>query len=212
MEDWYEIYNGHQLVGTLDFLWRTCDDTGLLSAEILVKPVAALGSVDRKTQQERLHYLIGYNLEEKASDRLGELTFTHRKLASPRRHKLKKREDKLYSTEAWTTSSPRPKDLEEQSRSQLHGRLLLSPQQPSTLHRRTLPQLHSETKPLLDPCRGWRACPPAAAGAGMSCNNTGAQEQHSDQWLLFHHTGLLWNESEHRYLEKCWLYILALSC
>lgn len=78
-----------------------------------MQPVAELGSVDRKTQQESLHYLIGYNLDKEASDRLGELTFTRRKLASPRRHELRKREDKLYSTEPWTTSSPLPKDLEE---------------------------------------------------------------------------------------------------
>lgn len=52
-------------------------NTGLLSADILVKPAAELSSVDRKTQQERLHYLTGYNLDEKASDRPGELTYHH---------------------------------------------------------------------------------------------------------------------------------------
>lgn len=112
-EDWYEIYDDQQVVRTLDLPW-TCEDTGLLSAEIVVKPVAALGSVERKTQQERLNYLIGYNLDNEASDRLGELTFTRRKLASPRRHELKKRDDKFYSTEPWTTSSPLPKDLGDQ--------------------------------------------------------------------------------------------------
>lgn len=112
-EDWYEIYDDHQGVRTLDLRW-TCEDTGLLSAEILVKAAAALGSVERKTQQECLNYLIGCNLDEEASDRLGELTFTRRKLASPRRQALKKRDDKLYSTEPWTTSSPVPKDLEDQ--------------------------------------------------------------------------------------------------
>lgn len=112
-EDWYEIYDDHQVVRTLDLPW-TCEDTGLLSAEIVVKPVAALGSVERKTQQEHLNYLIGYNVDNEASDRLGELTFTRRKLTSPRRHELKKRDDKLYSTEPWTTSSPLPKDLGDQ--------------------------------------------------------------------------------------------------
>lgn len=111
--DWYEIYDDHQVVKTLDLLWRR-EDTGLLSAEIVVKSMAALGWVERKTQQECLNYLIGYNLDKEASDRLGELTFTRRNLAAPRRHELKKRDHKFYSTEPWTTSSPVPKDLEEQ--------------------------------------------------------------------------------------------------
>lgn len=80
--------------------------------------------MERKTQQECLSYLIGYDLDEETSGRLEELTFTRRKLASPRRQALKKRDDKLYSTEPWTTSSPVPKELEEQ----------VQRKQPITLH------------------------------------------------------------------------------
>lgn len=86
--------------------------------------MAALGSPDRRTQQERLNYLIGYNLDKEASDRLGELTFTRRKLACPRRQELKRRDDKVYGTEPWTTACPLPRELEEQVR----------PKHPITLH------------------------------------------------------------------------------
>lgn len=89
-----------------------------------MKPVAALGSLERKTQQECLNYLIGHNLDNETSDRLGELTFTRRKLASPRRLELKKRDDRFYSTEPWTTSSPVPKELED----------LVKRKHPFTLH------------------------------------------------------------------------------
>uniref|UniRef100_H3C5K7 Si:rp71-17i16.5 n=1 Tax=Tetraodon nigroviridis TaxID=99883 RepID=H3C5K7_TETNG len=111
--DWYEIYDDQQAVRTLDLPWRR-EDAGLLSADLVVKPVAALGWAERKTQQECLNYLVGFNLDKEASDRLGELTFTRRKLAAPRRHQLRKRDHKWYSTEPWTTSCPLPKDLEEQ--------------------------------------------------------------------------------------------------
>lgn len=97
----------------LDIPW-TCEDTGLLSAQIVLRPVAAADSEERRAQQQCLSYLIGYNLDNEASDRLGELTFTRRKLASARRQELKNRDNKQYTTEPWTTSVPAPLDLQEQ--------------------------------------------------------------------------------------------------
>lgn len=111
-EDWYEVYDDHQIIRTLDVPWIR-EDTGLLSAQIVVKP-ADVKSAERNTQQQCLNYLIGYNLDNEASDRLDELMFTRRKLTSPRRQELKNRNDKLYTTEPWTTSSPVPNDHQDQ--------------------------------------------------------------------------------------------------
>lgn len=110
-DEWYEAYDDCQLIGTLDIPWSR-DDAQCLSAHIVVKPVEAVDSEENKTQQEILTYLIGYDLEKEASDRLGELTFTRRKLASPRRHELKNREDRLYAIEPWIACAPLPADLQ----------------------------------------------------------------------------------------------------
>lgn len=79
----------------------------------MVKPVEAVDSEENKKQQKCLVYLIGYDLEKEASDRLGELMFTRRKLASPRRQELRNRDDKLYATEPWITCAPLPTDLQD---------------------------------------------------------------------------------------------------
>lgn len=112
-EDWYEAYDDCQVIRTLDIPW-SCDDAGRLLAHIVLKPLVAADSEERKKQQQSLSYLIGHNLENEASDRLGELTFTRRKLASPRRQELRNRDNKSYATEPWITSAPIPKDLEDQ--------------------------------------------------------------------------------------------------
>ncbi|KAM9350290.1 phosphatidylinositol 4,5-bisphosphate 3-kinase catalytic subunit gamma isoform [Symphorus nematophorus] len=112
-EDWYEAYDDCQVIRTLDIPW-SCDDSGRLSARIAVRPLVAVDSEERKKQQQCLAYLIGHNLETDASDRLGELTFTRRKLASPRRQELRNRDDKLYATEPWITCAPVPNELQEQ--------------------------------------------------------------------------------------------------
>ncbi|XP_073326337.1 phosphatidylinositol 4,5-bisphosphate 3-kinase catalytic subunit gamma isoform-like [Pagrus major] len=112
-EDWYEAYDDCQIIRTLDIPW-SCDDTGRLSAHIMVQPVVAVDSEEKKKQQQCLACLIGHNLENEASDRLGELTFTRRKLASPRRQELRNRDDKLYATEPWITCAPIPNDLQDQ--------------------------------------------------------------------------------------------------
>lgn len=111
--DWYEAYDDCQVIRTLNIPW-SCDDTGRLSAHIVVKPLVAVDSEEKKRQQQHLAHLIGYDLEQEASDRLGELTFTRRKLASPRRQELRNRDAKLYATEPWITSAPIPEDLQDQ--------------------------------------------------------------------------------------------------
>uniref|UniRef100_A0A8D3E6F0 phosphatidylinositol 3-kinase n=1 Tax=Scophthalmus maximus TaxID=52904 RepID=A0A8D3E6F0_SCOMX len=111
-DDWYEAYDDCQVIRTLDIPWSR-DDTGRLSAQIVVKPLVAIDSEEKKKQQQCLAYLIGHNLEKEASDRLGELTFTRRKLSSPRRQELKNRDDKLYATEPWVTCAPIPTDLQD---------------------------------------------------------------------------------------------------
>ncbi|KAG7519418.1 phosphatidylinositol 4,5-bisphosphate 3-kinase catalytic subunit gamma isoform-like [Solea senegalensis] len=118
-DDWYEAYDDCQVVRTLDIPWSR-DDTGRLTAHIVVKPLVAVDSeVEKKQQQQCLAYLIGHNLEKEASDRLGELTFTRRKLASPRRQELKSRDDKWYATEPWVTCVPVPSELEDRLKRKL---------------------------------------------------------------------------------------------
>lgn len=112
-KDWFEAYDDCQVIRTLDIPW-SCDDTGRLSAHIIVKPPVAVSSKKKQKQQELLSYLIGYDLEKAVSDRLDELTFTRRKLAAPRRQELRNRDDKLYATEPWITSAPIPSELQDQ--------------------------------------------------------------------------------------------------
>ncbi|XP_037333656.2 phosphatidylinositol 4,5-bisphosphate 3-kinase catalytic subunit gamma isoform [Pungitius pungitius] len=112
-DDWYEAYDDCQVIRTLDIPWA-CDHTGRRSARIVVKPLMAFKSEDKKEQQRVLAYLIGHDLESEASDRLSELKFTRRKLASSRKQELRVRDDELYATEPWITSAAIPKDLQGQ--------------------------------------------------------------------------------------------------
>ncbi len=117
-EDWYEAYDDCQVIRTLDIPW-SCDDTGRMSAHIVVKPLVAVDSEEKKKQQQCLANLIGYSLETEASDRLGELTFTRRKLASPRRLELRNRNNKLYATEPWVSCAPISDSLQDKIKRKL---------------------------------------------------------------------------------------------
>lgn len=108
--DWYEAYDDCQIIKTLDIPW-TSDDTGQVSAEIVVKEVLSVDS--REEQQQLLANLIGHNLAKEACDRLGELSFTRRKLVSPRREAIKNRDDKLYATEPWISLAPLPEEQQD---------------------------------------------------------------------------------------------------
>ncbi|KAM6924701.1 phosphatidylinositol 4,5-bisphosphate 3-kinase catalytic subunit gamma isoform [Xenentodon cancila] len=111
-DDWYEAYDDCQIIRTLDIPWSN-NDSNCLLAHIVVKPLVEVDSEEKKRQQQWLTYLTGHDLETEATDRLGELTFTRRKLASPRRQELKDRDDVLYATEPWITNAPVPEDLQD---------------------------------------------------------------------------------------------------
>uniref|UniRef100_A0A672J0H7 phosphatidylinositol 3-kinase n=1 Tax=Salarias fasciatus TaxID=181472 RepID=A0A672J0H7_SALFA len=111
-DEWYEAYDDCQVIRTLDIPWSS-EDPQCLSAHVVVKLLEESDSEEKKKQQQCLSSLIGHDLEKDASNRIGELTFTRRKLASPRRQELKKRDDQLYATEPWTTSIPMPADLQD---------------------------------------------------------------------------------------------------
>lgn len=111
-DEWYEAYDDCQIVRTLDIPWSR-DDLQYLSAQIVVKPLIAADPEEKERQQQCLNYLIGHDLEQEASDRLGELTFTRRKLASSRGQELKFRDETLYTTEPWITCAPIPNELED---------------------------------------------------------------------------------------------------
>ncbi|CAL8370166.1 unnamed protein product [Lota lota] len=109
-QEWYEMYDDCQVLWTLDVPWTRHAD-GNLAARIVVTPPAAHDD-KRQRQQTLLATLIGHDLEREATNRLGELMFTRRKLASPRQQELKLRDDVLYAIEPWTTSAPLPRDLQ----------------------------------------------------------------------------------------------------
>ncbi|XP_023812142.1 phosphatidylinositol 4,5-bisphosphate 3-kinase catalytic subunit gamma isoform [Oryzias latipes] len=112
-DDLYEAYDDCQVLRTLDIPWSK-EDSCCLSAYILVKPmVVVVDTEEMKRQQQSLTYLVGHDLEEDATDRLDELTFTRRKLASLRRQELRNRDDVQYTTDPWVTSAPITDELQE---------------------------------------------------------------------------------------------------
>lgn len=108
--EWYEAYDDCQVIRTLDIAWSN-KDPQCLSAQVVLRPLEEEDTEENKKQREWLTYLIGHDLEKEASNRMGELTFTRRKLASPRRQELKMRNDLQYAVEPWVTRSPVPSDL-----------------------------------------------------------------------------------------------------
>uniref|UniRef100_A0A8C5EQK4 phosphatidylinositol 3-kinase n=1 Tax=Gouania willdenowi TaxID=441366 RepID=A0A8C5EQK4_GOUWI len=111
-DELFEAYDDCQVIRTLDIPWLR-DDSQCLSAHLLVKPVVAADPEEMRRQQQCLSELIGYDLEREVSNRLGELMFTRRKLASPRRLELRNRNDTLYATEPWITTAPLSEDLQD---------------------------------------------------------------------------------------------------
>ncbi|CAG6021036.1 unnamed protein product [Menidia menidia] len=111
-DDWYEAYDDCQVVGTLDIPWSR-DESQALLAHVVVKACATVDSEEKRRQQKCLTYLIGHDLETEASDRLGELTFTRRKLASVRKQEIRDRVEVAYATEPWITRAPVPDDLQD---------------------------------------------------------------------------------------------------
>ena len=105
------MYDDCQVLRTLDVPWTRRAD-GRLAARVVATPVAAADDEERQRQQALLATLIGHDLDREATNRLGELMVTRRKLASPRRQELKLRDDVVYATEPWTTTAPLPRDLQ----------------------------------------------------------------------------------------------------
>lgn len=110
--EWYEAYDDCQVIRTLDIPWSS-EDPQNLSAQVVLGPLVEVDSGANEKQREQLTYLIGHDLVTEASNRLGELTFTRRKLASPRRQEVRSRDELLYAVEPWVTSSPMPSDLQD---------------------------------------------------------------------------------------------------
>lgn len=110
--DWYEAYDDCQIIKTLD-IPRSSGESGQVLAEIVVKEVLAVDSEEQEKQQQLLAHLIGHNLAKEACDRLGELSFTRRKLVFPRKEAIKSRDSRLYATEPWISLAPLPEQLQD---------------------------------------------------------------------------------------------------
>uniref|UniRef100_A0A3B4B565 Uncharacterized protein n=1 Tax=Periophthalmus magnuspinnatus TaxID=409849 RepID=A0A3B4B565_9GOBI len=108
--EWVEAYDDCQVLRTLHIPW-THDQAGHRRTRILLK--------QREEQQQLLTYLIGHNLEKETRDRLDELTFTRRKLASLRRQEVANRDPEAYATEPWVTYTPLPNELQEHTKRSL---------------------------------------------------------------------------------------------
>ncbi|KAJ8393453.1 hypothetical protein AAFF_G00059260 [Aldrovandia affinis] len=110
--NWYEIYDDFQVLQTLDTEW--CEDTrGVRRCRIVVSRCPE-DMEERRISQTVLTYLIGHDLSGAAADRLGELNFTRRKFATPRREELQRRDPRAYALEPWTTSTPFTRDQQSQ--------------------------------------------------------------------------------------------------
>uniref|UniRef100_A0A8C9VBH2 phosphatidylinositol 3-kinase n=1 Tax=Scleropages formosus TaxID=113540 RepID=A0A8C9VBH2_SCLFO len=107
-EDWYEIYDDHQVLNTLGVQWFL-DARGSKTTRILMQPLPEV-TEEAWTAQQLLTYLTGYNLISVASNRLSELNFARRKFASPRREEIRRRDTRTYALEPWVTSAPLMKD------------------------------------------------------------------------------------------------------
>ncbi|KAL1021202.1 hypothetical protein UPYG_G00010110 [Umbra pygmaea] len=109
--DWYEIFDDCQVLRTLDIPWSSNSHERQV-AHIVVSPQPAC-TEERRSYHRTLVSLIGHDLDKVEANRLGELSFTRRKLASPRQEELRRRDARVYATEPWTTSAPIAKDQEE---------------------------------------------------------------------------------------------------
>ncbi|XP_053572545.1 phosphatidylinositol 4,5-bisphosphate 3-kinase catalytic subunit gamma isoform isoform X2 [Bombina bombina] len=103
---WYEIYDKHQVIQTLDCImyWK-----------VLQKTVGRIYIVQKeKTSEEtlnyqsELNYLIGYDVTDVSNVHDDELEFTRRRLVTPRMIEITNRDPRLYSMDPWLTSKPLP--------------------------------------------------------------------------------------------------------
>ncbi|KAG9332477.1 hypothetical protein JZ751_014575 [Albula glossodonta] len=111
-DSWVEIYDDFQVLQTLDVEW-SLDPRDIRKCRIMVTRCPDVTD-ERRSFQMVLTYLIGHDLSPAASDRLGELNFTRRKFATPRKEELQRRDARAYALEPWTTSAPFTKDQQSQ--------------------------------------------------------------------------------------------------
>ncbi|CAJ0965877.1 unnamed protein product [Ranitomeya imitator] len=106
---WYEIYDKHQVIQTLDCIvyWKVLQKTvGKIHIIQKEKP-----SEETMEYQKQLNYLIGYDVTDVSNVHDDELEFTRRRLVTPRMIELVKRDPRLYSMDPWVTSITLPEYL-----------------------------------------------------------------------------------------------------
>ncbi|XP_019364963.1 PREDICTED: phosphatidylinositol 4,5-bisphosphate 3-kinase catalytic subunit gamma isoform isoform X1 [Gavialis gangeticus] len=106
---WYEIYDKHQVIQTLDCI---------LYWKVLQKKVGKIYVVQKQKPseevqefQKQLNDLIGYDVTDVSNVHDDELEFTRRRLVTPRMIEVACRDPKLYSMHPWITSKPLPEYL-----------------------------------------------------------------------------------------------------
>ncbi|XP_069785104.1 phosphatidylinositol 4,5-bisphosphate 3-kinase catalytic subunit gamma isoform isoform X2 [Narcine bancroftii] len=106
---WYEIYDKHQVIQTLDCInyWKTLQrNNGKI--HVVEKSRA---SEDSLRLQNDLNYLIGYDVTDVSNVHDDELEFTRRKLITPQLNEVFSRDAMLYSMDPCITSKPLPEYL-----------------------------------------------------------------------------------------------------
>nr|XP_056701969.1 phosphatidylinositol 4,5-bisphosphate 3-kinase catalytic subunit gamma isoform [Euleptes europaea] len=106
---WYEIYDKHQIIQTLDCIlyWKVLQKkVGKIHVVQKQKPTAEVQEF-----QKQLNYLIGYDVADISNVHDDELEFARRRLVTPRTIEVSCRDPKLYSMHPWTTSKPLPEYL-----------------------------------------------------------------------------------------------------
>ncbi|XP_038597266.1 LOW QUALITY PROTEIN: phosphatidylinositol 4,5-bisphosphate 3-kinase catalytic subunit gamma isoform [Tachyglossus aculeatus] len=103
---WYEVYDRHQAVQTLDCVlhWKAA---GLPVGRIRVAP-RAQPSPDALDFQRRLTELMGYDVTDVSNVHDDELESTRRRLLAPRAAEVAGRDPGLYAMHPWVTSKPLP--------------------------------------------------------------------------------------------------------
>uniref|UniRef100_A0A8C3TEV1 Phosphatidylinositol 4,5-bisphosphate 3-kinase catalytic subunit gamma isoform n=1 Tax=Chelydra serpentina TaxID=8475 RepID=A0A8C3TEV1_CHESE len=103
---WYEIYDKHQVIQTLDCIlyWKVLQKkVGKIYVVQKQKPTEAVQEF-----QTQLNDLIGYDVTDVSNVHDDELEFTRRRLVTPRMIEVACRDPKLYSMHPWITSKPLP--------------------------------------------------------------------------------------------------------
>ncbi|XP_006006049.1 phosphatidylinositol 4,5-bisphosphate 3-kinase catalytic subunit gamma isoform [Latimeria chalumnae] len=103
---WYEIYDKHQVIQTLDCIlyWKALQKD-IKKIYMVQKPKI---TEEAMKFQKQLNSLIGYDVTDVSNVHDDELEFTRRKLVTPRLIEIANRDPKLYSMNPWFKSKPLP--------------------------------------------------------------------------------------------------------